>query len=91
MSLDHNLSGLVGHAKDFSDRIEFTYSILDGDEVIGCVYIHPTTTAGYGAEVRSWVTEDRRDMDVLVWQSLSEWIGERWPFQAVLYAPRDEV
>ena len=39
MTLEENLADLEGHARDFEERTGFTYSILDGDEVIGCVYI----------------------------------------------------
>ncbi len=36
MSLEANLADLERHARDFTDRAGFTYSVLDGDEVIGC-------------------------------------------------------
>ncbi len=45
MTLDANLADLVRHAKDFEERSGFTYSMLDGDEVIGCLYIYPSQTA----------------------------------------------
>jgi hypothetical protein len=35
MSTEHNLADLVRHAGDFAARTGFTYSVLDGDEVIG--------------------------------------------------------
>jgi len=41
MTLEENLSDMEMHAKEFADRKSFTYSILDGDMVIGCVYIYP--------------------------------------------------
>jgi hypothetical protein len=39
MTLAENHDDLERHAHDFRERSGFTYSILDGDEVIGCVYI----------------------------------------------------
>ncbi len=36
---EKNLSDLVGHVRDFEKREGFTYSTVDDDEVIGCVYI----------------------------------------------------
>ena len=39
MSLESNLADLVRHASDFENRSGFTYSILDGDDVIGCRYL----------------------------------------------------
>ena len=42
MSLEENLADLERHARDFADRTGFTYSVLDGDDVIGCVYVYPS-------------------------------------------------
>ena len=88
MTLYENRKDLVDHGDDFEKRTGFTYSILDGDEVIGCVYIYPTGVPDVGAHVRSWVTESRSDMDTTVWRLLSAWIGTSWPFQNPSYAPR---
>ncbi|MGI9529384.1 MAG: N-acetyltransferase [Acidimicrobiia bacterium] len=80
MSLEENLSDLEGHNKDFVDQTGFTYSILDGMDVIGCLYIYPTSQPGYDAEVRSWVTEERASMDDVVRTDIAAWISEEWPF-----------
>jgi hypothetical protein len=88
MSLERNLEDLVRHARDFETRRGFTYSILDGEDVIGCVYIYPTKRPGHDAEVSSWVTERRAAMDVVVWSALSEWIASAWPFSRPYYAER---
>jgi len=53
MTLERNLQDLVRHADDFETRKGFTYSILDGDEVIGCLYIYPAEREGHDAEVSS--------------------------------------
>lgn len=74
MSLKRNLSDLVGHSRDFENREGFTCSIVECDNVIGFVYIYPSRTAGHDAEVRSWVAENRPEMDVMVWRALSRWI-----------------
>lgn len=89
MSLDANLADLERHARDFANRDGFTYSILDGDEVIGCVYIYPSRTQGHDATVRSWVRESRSDMDITVWRDLSLWLATHWPFTNPNYAPRE--
>ncbi len=88
MGLEENLADLVRHAADFENRRGFTYSILDGDEVIGCVYIYPSRAAEHDAEVRSWVRESRSDMDAVIWRVLSDWIAGVWPFANPHYAPR---
>ena len=86
MSPESNLADLVRHAKDFEDRVGFTYSILDADEVIGCVYIYPSPTAD--AAVSSWVRVSRADMDVVTWQAISTWLESDWPFATVEYGAR---
>ncbi len=86
MSLEANLADLVRHAEDFEDRSGFTYSILDGDDVIGCVYIYPSETED--AAVRSWVRASRSGMDVVTWRAISTWIETDWPFTTVEYGAR---
>lgn len=88
MTVEQNLDDLVRHAADFAARRGFTYSILDGDDVIGCLYIYPSKAPGHDAEVSSWVTADRADLDVPVWRAVSEWLGRAWPFEDPEYAPR---
>ena len=46
MRLDENRRDLARHAADFAARRGFTYTVLDGDDVIGCVYIYPSKDAG---------------------------------------------
>jgi hypothetical protein len=87
MTLEENLEDLVGHADDFTARRGFTYSILDGDDVIGCLYIYPGDD-GVNS-VLSWVTASRHEMDRVVWEAISEWISVAWPFDRVAYASRD--
>jgi len=88
MDLEANRSDLVGHAGHFADRSGFTYSILDGDDVIGCLYIYSSRMAGCDAEVRSWVRESRAEMDAVVWESVTRWMEEEWPFSRPRYATR---
>ena len=88
MSLEQNLGDLEGHARSFRERTGFTYSILDADEVIGCVYICPPRTEGDDASVRSWVRASRAEMDAPVWRALSAWLTADWPFERLDYAAR---
>lgn len=89
MSLDENLSDLVGHAKDFDNRMGFTYSVLEGDDVIGCLYIYPSNEPGCDAAVRSWVRQSRSELDFVVWRTVSDWLAETWPFDSPCYAARE--
>lgn len=87
-SLEQNRRDLEMHADHFRKRHGFTYSVLDGDQVIGCVYIYPARQPGFDAEIRSWVTESRADMDTVVWEAVSAWIDRDWPFSNVHYEQR---
>ncbi len=89
MSLDANRGDLIRHAQDFGNREGFTYSILDDDAVIGCVYIYPSRDQGHDADVRSWVRVSRAELDAVVYRSLSQWLADTWPFENPIYAVRD--
>lgn len=88
MTLAENLADLERHAREFVDREGFTYSILDQDEVIGCLYIYPDEKGTTDAYVSSWVTERRAEMDAVVWEAVSGWITTDWPFDDFRYAAR---
>ncbi len=89
MPLEQNLDDLVRHAADFDDRTGFTYSVLDGDDVIGCLYIYPSNAPEYDAKVTSWVRETRAPMDRDLWEQVTIWLRDAWPFTSPLYAARD--
>ncbi|MEV6240959.1 N-acetyltransferase [Lentzea sp. NPDC051838] len=88
MSLDRNLADLRRHADDFTQRSGFTYSVLDGDEVIGCVYIYPARDDHAAAQVHSWVRADRADLDKALYDAVSAWLERDWIFPEVRYASR---
>jgi hypothetical protein len=88
MSLQDNLADLERHADDFARRAGFTYSVLDGDEVIGCVYLYPSKSGEHAASARSWVRASRADMDVPLWRAVTAWLQSDWPFAGVDYADR---
>lgn len=77
------------HAREFSEREAFTYSVLDGDHVIGCLYIYPDRRGESDAYVSSWVRESRAEMDRVVWEAVTRWLGQEWPFRSFRYAPRN--
>ena len=55
MTFDQNLADLEQHRREFVAGEAFAYSVLDGDDVIGCVYIAPDGSGAADAMVRSWV------------------------------------
>lgn len=90
MSLAENAADLARHERDFAARTGFTYTVLDpaSGEVIGCVYLYPARRAGYDVDVRSWVRADRADLDQPLFELVSGWLAERWPFTRPDYAVR---
>lgn len=89
MSLEQNLDDLERHAQDFEERVGFTYTVLDSDDVVGCIYIYPSDGPRFDADVRSWVRESHEESDVVVWEAISAWLEDSWPFTSFQYAPRD--
>jgi hypothetical protein len=86
MSLERNLEDLERHERDFEERRGFTYSVLDGDDVVGCVYIYPSTDEDHDADVSSWVTERRADLDPVLRSTIRTWLASAWPFDRPSYA-----
>ena len=88
MSLAKNLADIERHAEDFAFRRGFTYSVLDDDEIIGAVYLYPTKKDDYDVQVKSWVVSSRAELDVILWETVTRWLVEAWPFEAIHYEPR---
>jgi hypothetical protein len=88
LSLAENLRDLRRHADDFKRRVGFTYTVLDeADQVIGCVYIYPTRSDSRIAEVKSWVTANRAELDPMLHDTVANWLATEWPFTEVEYRP----
>jgi RimJ/RimL family protein N-acetyltransferase len=87
MSLDDNRRDLVEHAEDFRDRRGFTYSVLIGDDVIGCVYIYPDSVSGQ-PKVKSWVRASHAHLDKPLHDVVEAWLRAEWPFSDFVYASR---
>jgi len=88
MTLEENRADLERHARDFRDRIGFTYTVLDPvtRDVIGCVYIYPSSDEAYDARVRSWVRASHADLDGSLRRVVSSWLAsDAWSFEAPRY------
>lgn len=92
MSLEENLDDLERHARDFSERAGFTYTVLDGDDdVVGCLYVYPADNGFHDARVLSWVRSSHAELDALVRRAVADWLGsDAWPFARPLYEPHLE-
>ena len=84
MSAERNRADLVRHAADFEARRGFTFTVLDphSDDVIGCVYVYPTTSPEHDVQVQSWVRADRADLDGPLADAVAAWLAADWPWQA---------
>jgi hypothetical protein len=60
---------------------------VPGDGVIGCVYLYPPRGDGHDVDVRSWMRADRAQLDIPLYEAVSEWLT-RWPFTGIDYAWR---
>jgi hypothetical protein len=86
MSIDENLRDLQKHADDFKQRVGFTYTVLDDEDVVvGCIYIYPSRAETDITEVRSWVTANRADLDPVLHATVNGWLATEWPFTDVRY------
>lgn len=83
-TLEQNREDIRAH-ETFSDaRSSFAYTVLslDRSRVLGCIYINPTDSLDYDAQVHSWV---RTGEDLTLKPLIAEWIEQAWPFKKVLY------
>jgi len=85
MTLEENLSDLRRHADDFARRTGFTFTVLDpGDhDVIGCVYLYPSSAEDRDVTVQSWVRADRSSLDVPLADAVADWLASDWPWTRV--------
>ncbi|USQ75816.1 GNAT family N-acetyltransferase [Ornithinimicrobium cryptoxanthini] len=83
MTPERNLQDLTRHEADFAARKGFTFTVLDpGDgDVIGCVYLYPTTESGHDVSVQSWVRASHAGLDVPLADAVADWIRTDWPWQ----------
>ena len=85
MTLEENLADMQMHADEFIARTGYTYSILDGAQVIGCVYIYPPTSDDTDANVRSWVRASHASLDTEARAQIRAWLLTAWPFEKLNY------
>jgi hypothetical protein len=92
LTLTQDLVDLGWHQKEFQRRSSFTFAVtnLADTEQLGCVYIYPSTHSGWDADVYLW-TRDRPgadELDANLYQTVTSWISEAWPFSKVAYPGR---
>ena len=91
MTIENNLRDCESHRARSSSGTDFAFTVLlpDRDEVVGCVYVKPTNPPRSGAvAVRSWVTSEYPDLDKPLYDVVSQWLADSWPWSVVEYDPR---
>lgn len=89
MSIDDNLSDLVGHRREFDNREAYAYTVLDhAGQVIGCVYVDPDRTGTADAQVRSWVVVALAALDATLAATVDRWLHEEWGMVTVRWPGR---
>jgi hypothetical protein len=84
MTLERNLSDLRRHADDFARGVGFTFTVLaDDDDVIGCVYLYPSSSPEWDVTVQSWVRADRAGLDGPLSDAVAHWLATDWPWKRV--------
>ena len=93
LTLEQNLIDLGWHQKEFQIRRSFAYTVvsLDENQVIGCLYINPTTKGDFEASITMWVRTSMLDegFDAILFNNIKQWIKEDWPFKKVAYPGRE--
>lgn len=92
LTFEQDLIDLGWHQKEFQTRSSFTYTVvsLDEERVLGCIYMYATEKGDFDANITMWVRADIVDdgYDVILFETVREWISETWPFQNPAYPGR---
>ena len=91
MTLEENLSDCTSHLAQSSSGSDFAYTVLlpDRNEVVGCVYFKPTSPPQRDAvAVGSWVTAEHACLDEPLYEAVTRWLPDDWPWSVVEYDPR---
>jgi hypothetical protein len=93
LTFEQDLIDLGWHQKEFQQRRSFAYTIvsLDESQVIGCLYINPTTKEGHDASITMWVRASLlvTGLDDILFAEVKQWIAKDWPFKKVAYPGRE--
>jgi len=93
LSLKQNLIDLGWLQKEFQRRTSFAYTVVSLDErqVLGCVYIWPSSKREFDALVYLWVrdSEYEKGLDPILFATVKDWVAAEWPFSKVAYPGRE--
>lgn len=83
-TLEENLDDLQRHASDFARSRGFTFTVLDpDDDVIGCVYLYPTSSEHFDVTAQSWVRATSAHLDAPLADAVAHWLATDWPWERI--------
>jgi hypothetical protein len=92
LTLEQNIIELGWHQTEFQLRTSFAYTVvsLDEHEVLGCMYIYPTSVPDYGAEISMWVRQSQVEegLDEHLFETVERWVAACWPLKNPAYPGR---
>jgi len=96
-TLAENRADLERHQREHTERVAFTYTVLDpiGERCLGCVYLSPMAAdavrlyadAEYGFSVGFWIRSDEAGsgLEEHLLATLRAWFAADWPVDRVIY------
>lgn len=91
MTLAQNIADLRKHECEFHARQAFAHTVLaaDATRCLGCVYLYPSTVAGYDCEVYLWVRTGAQHLDPVLYRDVRCWLDSKWPFTRPAFPGRE--
>lgn len=93
LTLEMDLVDLGWHHREFLLRSSFAYTVMSLDETqsLGCVYINPSRSPDFEADVFLWVRKSEFDkgLDPILFKTVKDWVVSAWPFKKVRYPVRE--
>ena len=93
LTIEQDRKDLELHQNEFLSRSSFTYTVMNLDETLclGCVYIFPSRSEEFDADVYMWVRRSEYDkgLDPILFNTVKDWIRDQWPFTRVQYPGRE--
>ena len=90
MTIEEDLADLARHQDEFLKREAFVYTVMSLDEsrCLGCVYINPSEKKDFDTEIYLWArtSELKSGLEELLFETVKNWIEEKWPFNKVAFA-----
>ena len=93
LTLADQAKDMAGEKAQWDGRKSFPYAVLssDGKTELGCLYLRPSSKAGYDAVATFWVTKDQfdRGFEAILYREMKAWLAKNWPFRKVAWPGKE--